>query len=70
MDIWGYIGIYRDIWDLGFRVLKECYPPRASSNPPAYIAAPHVDRIWGICGSYYNIPKALFYLLKGTIKLP
>ena len=23
------------------------------------------DRIWGIWGSYYNIPKAIFYLLKG-----
>ena len=24
-----------------------------------------MDRIWGIWGSYYNIPKAIFYLLKG-----
>ena len=24
-----------------------------------------IDRIWGIWGSYYNIPKAIFYLLKG-----
>ena len=23
------------------------------------------DRIWGIPGSCYNIPKAIFYLLKG-----
>ena len=23
-----------------------------------------VDRIWGLWGSYYNIPKAIFYLLK------
>ena len=23
------------------------------------------DRIWGIWGSYYNIPKAMFYLLQG-----
>ena len=22
---------------------------------------PQVDRIWGICGSYYSIPEALFY---------
>ena len=28
---------------------------------------PSVDRIWGIWGSYYNIPKAIFYLLKGAI---
>ena len=27
---------------------------------------PQVDRIWGIWGSYYNIPKALFY--KGDYK--
>ena len=26
---------------------------------------PEVNRIWGIWGSYYNIPKAMFYLLKG-----
>ena len=26
---------------------------------------PQVDRIWGIWGSYFNIPKAMFYLLKG-----
>ena len=26
---------------------------------------PLVDRIWGIWGSCYNIPKAIFYLLKG-----
>ena len=28
---------------------------------------PEVDRVWRIWGSYYNIPKAIFYLLKGTI---
>ena len=26
---------------------------------------PSVDIMWGIWGSYYNIPKAIFYLLKG-----
>ena len=26
---------------------------------------PQVDRIWDIWGSYYHIPKAIFYLLKG-----
>ena len=30
---------------------------------------PYVDRIWGIWGSYYNIPKAIFYLLKGDYVL-
>ena len=24
-----------------------------------------MDRIWGVWGSYYSIPKAVFYLLKG-----
>ena len=27
------------------------------------IVPPFVDRRWGIWGSYYNIPKAIFYLL-------
>ena len=27
-----------------------------------------MDRIWGIWGSYYNIPKAIFYLLKGDYR--
>ena len=26
---------------------------------------PEVDTIWGVWGPYYNIPKAIFYLLKG-----
>ena len=29
---------------------------------------PEVDRIWGIWGSYSNIPKAILYLLKGDYK--
>ena len=24
-----------------------------------------MDRIWGIWGSYYNIPETIFYLIKG-----
>ena len=28
-------------------------------------SSPSVDRIWDIWGSYYNIPKAIFYLLEG-----
>ena len=27
---------------------------------------PSVDRMWGIWGSYYNIPEAIFDLLKGV----
>ena len=30
---------------------------------------PEVDRTWGIWGSYYNMPKAIFYLLKGDYTL-
>ena len=30
---------------------------------------PEVDRKWGIWGSYYNIPKTIFYLLKGDDRL-
>ena len=30
---------------------------------------PEVDRIWGMWGSYYNIPKPLFYLLKEDYSL-
>ena len=29
---------------------------------------PQVDRIRGIWGSYYIIPKAIFYLLKGDYR--
>ena len=31
---------------------------------------PQVDRIWGIWGSFCNIPKAIFYLLEGDYKSP
>ena len=27
-----------------------------------------VDRIWGIWGSYYNIPKAIVYLLQADYR--
>ena len=30
---------------------------------------PYVNRMWGIWGSYYNIPTAIFYLLKGDYML-
>ena len=30
---------------------------------------PEVDRIWGIWGSYYNIPIAILYVLKGDYRL-
>ena len=30
-----------------------------------YVVPLKVDRIWGIWGACYNIPKGIFYLLKG-----
>ena len=38
-------------------ISTQCYSP------------PEVDRIWGIWGSYYNIPKAIFYLPKGDYRV-
>ena len=35
------------------------------SNAAYPYSPPQVDRIWGTSGSYYNVPKAIFYLLKG-----
>ena len=29
------------------------------------VRAPYIHRIWGKWGSYYDSPKAIFYLLKG-----
>ena len=34
---------------------------KKGSNP---YSPPLVDRIWDISGSCYNMPKAIFYLLK------
>ena len=34
-------------------------------DPSRAYGPPKVDRIWGIWGSYHNIPKTIFYLLKG-----
>ena len=41
------------------RISFRCHVSRRTYSPP------QVDRIWGIWGSYYNLPKAIFYLLKG-----
>ena len=41
---------------------------RAASDKPESLlpySPSQVDRIWGMWGSYYKIPKAIFYLLKG-----
>ena len=38
-----------------------------SCHPKPY-SPPEVDRTWGMCRYYYNIPKAIFYLLEGDYK--
>ena len=38
-------------------------------NSASNYSSPLVDRIWGVWGSYYNIPKAIFYLLRGLYTL-
>ena len=30
---------------------------------------PSVDRLWDIWGPYYNVPRAIFYLLKGDFRI-
>ena len=40
----------------------------SSSGFQVYSPA-QVDGIWGIWGCYYNIPKAIFYLLKGDYRV-
>ena len=54
-------GVYRPpqvdrLWGSGFRIKGLgfwVYSP------------PEVERIWNLWGSYYSVPKAIFYLLKG-----
>ena len=42
-----------------------------SLNELDYTYTPlQVDRIRGICGSYYNMAKTIFYLLKGKLSVP
>ena len=41
---------------------------RAAAKGPNNHSPPYVDRIWGIWGSYYTIPQAIFYLLKEDYK--
>ena len=53
------MGLGFGVWGLGFRVLGLGFLGFSVYRPP------EVDRIWGIRGSYYHIPRAIFYLLKG-----
>ena len=54
---------FHNMFHLLFHLILHCwgilaYPTLNPCSPP------QVDRIWGRWGSYYNIPKAIFYLLK------
>ena len=44
--------------------------PQITLNPqtPNAYSPRKVDRIWGIWGSYYTLPKAIFHLLTGDYK--
>ena len=44
-------------------VLRMC-----SSGLPSQYSPPEVDGIWGIWGSHYYIPKAIFYLINRDYK--
>ena len=49
------------------------HQPQSWYLQPKYIyiciySPPQVERIWGTWGSYYSIPNAIFYLLKGDYK--
>ena len=41
------------------------HPLLGGGGGGGWYSPPEVDRIWGIWGFYYNVPKAMFYLLKG-----
>ena len=55
---WGYIRIMEKKMETTILYLCICW----GYSPPS------VDRIWGIWGSYYTIPKAIFDLLKWDYK--
>ena len=49
-------------WAILFNVvITQFFPPVVHNM----YSPPEAGRIWGIWGSYYNIPKAIVYLLKG-----
>ena len=49
--------------ELRFKVGRSRGSPAFRGTRP--YSHPLVDRIWGMWGSYYNRPEAVFYLLKG-----
>ena len=49
------------VWGLVIRILGL----QASMLKSGIYSPTKVDRIWGIWGPCYNIPKAILYLLKG-----
>ena len=50
-------------------LLPELKLPDPNCNDPHSTTGKTLIVIWGICGSSYNMPKSLFYLLKGGCTL-
>ena len=73
----GYIGIMEKKMEVTInnrnshlRLLRAGTILRSGCKPARGYRPPLVHRVWGMLGSYYNIPKAKFYLLKGDYKPP
>ena len=57
-------GMGTGVWGLVIRILRL----QASMLKFGIYGPAKVDRIWGIWGPCYNIPKAILYLLKGDYR--
>ena len=65
--VWGLRSGGLRLWQQGFGMTGQvilCTVRRACKKCEG-VSSPLSSRIWGIWGSYYNIPKAIFYLLTG-----
>ena len=51
------------------RLLDQPVLTRVGSAGFTHYSPPYVDRTWDMWGSYYNMPKAIFYVLEGAIGL-
>ena len=50
---------------------SPCHPDMSTCSLLENIqenSPPSADRIWGMWGCHYNLPKAIFYLVKGGRK--
>ena len=51
-------------WHPGMRMLHS-HSLHTTATNSELLLPPEINRIWGIWESYYNLPKAIFYLRKG-----